>query len=159
MPASLITRLPGATTSVPLLGGGTLTATDRRTEYLRRISQQSKRLRGQYAPNANYDAAKKGRQDALEVMLKRGIIPIHVMDGAVTLHANVQAYPSRRASADTVTVVSGAYSKAFAMPAATASAVGPNADDATLAATGVTDFTATDSIDAAATGAARATVT
>ena len=137
MPASLISRLP----------------TGRRTEVLLKLSANSKRLRGRYAPNANFTAAQKGRQDTLQAMLNRGIIPIHVMDGAVTLHAWVQGYPGARASADTVTVTStnGPYSKAFAYPS--------NADDATLAATGVTDFAATDSIDAAATGAARATIT
>lgn len=151
MPNSLITRLPGQATSVPLLGGGTLTATDRRTEYLRRISQQSKRLRGRQAPNADFAATAKGRQDALQSLVKRGIIPIHVMDGAATLHANVQAYPALR-GAETVTVAStnGPYSKVFANPS--------NADDATLASTGQTDFTATSSVDASATGMARATI-
>ena len=158
MPASLITRLSNKSTSVVLAAGETFTATDRRTEYLRRISQQTKRLRGQYAPNANYDATKKGRQDSLEVLCKRGIIPIHVMDAAVTLHANVQAYPSRRAGPETLTVTPGGAAGVF-LGGATASFVNPNAGDATLGATGVTDFTAVSSLDANATGAARATIT
>jgi hypothetical protein len=158
MPASLITRLPGASTSYTLPGGGTFTATDRRTEMLRKISQVSKRLRGRYMPNTAFDPNVKGRTDALEAIEKRGIIPIHVMDAAVTLHANVQAYPARRAGPETVTVTDGTYTKGF-LGGATATFVNPNADDATLAATGVRDFTATSSLDAAATGAARATIT
>lgn len=136
MPNSLITRLPA----------------DRRTEILRGLSARSKRLRGALYGNSALDIAKKGRIDSLQAMLNRGIIPIHVQPNlATTLHAYVQAYPGARATGDQVTVVSGAYSKAFANPS--------SADDATLAATGVTDFTATDSIDAAAVGAARATIT
>jgi len=151
MPNSLITRLPGQATTYNLPGGGTFTATDRRTEYLRRISAQSRKLRGKYTPNAAFDVAFKGRQDAIQALVKRGILPIHVMDGTVTLHAWVQGYPAIRLGNETVTVVQGAYSKVFAL--------GSNADDAALAATGVTDFTATDSADAAATGMARATIT
>ena len=152
MPNSLITRLPNASTSYTLPGGGTVTAVDRRTEMLRKISAQSRRLRGGIGASAAFDVAKKGRIDSLQAVLNRGIIPIHVLPNpSTTLHAYVQAYPGARATGDTVTVVSGAYSKAFANPS--------NADDATLAATGVTDFTATDSIDASATGIARATIT
>lgn len=155
MPASLITRLSNKSTSVVNAAGETMTATDRRTEYLRRISQQTKRLRGRYMPNSAFDPAVKGRQDSLEVLAKRGIIPIHVMDGAVTLHANVQCYPSRRAGPETLTATPGG---AF-LGGTTASFVNPNAVDATLGATGVTDFTAVSSLDAAAVGAARATIT
>lgn len=136
MPNSLITRLP----------------LDRRTEILRKISRNSQALRGYFRPNSAYDAAKKGRLDSLQALLNRGIIPIHAQQTAptVTLHCAVQAYPTARAGGDTVTVVSGAYSKAFANPS--------NTDDATLAAPGVVDFTATDSLDANATGAARALI-
>lgn len=160
MPYSLATRLPSKDTSVVLLGGETFTAANRRDEFLRRISEQTKRLRGRCPAStmfsASVDAATRGRNDSLEQILKRGIIPIHVIDQpATTLHAWVEAYPNRRSGPDVVTVASsfatGTYSKTFSMVTPAAGTVGPNADDATL--TGLTgvpiavDFTATDSLD------------
>lgn len=146
MPLSLINRLPPGTD-----GGRALARPeeDRRTEYLRKFSANSKRLRGALTGSLQ-DVNKRGRVDSLEAMTLRGIIPIHVhqTNPYVTLHGVVQCYaPNRAPSAETITATPGG---AFVK--------GNPAVDTTFGATGVQDLTAVDSLDTNAQGKARYTI-
>lgn len=130
MPASLITRLPA----------------NRRDEYLRRISLNSRRLRSGYGANGAFDVNLRGRSDALKAVLRRGIIAIPTWQ-QVSMHAWIQAFPAHRnqPTGETVTVDAGP---------TTFNEDGP-AVDVTFGATGQTDIAATSSYDAAATGKTR----
>lgn len=138
MPASLITRLPA----------------DRRTEILRKISANSRPIRGRFAPNTQLDVTKRGRLDSLRAPLTRaGIIPIHVTQapGQASGAAYVHVYADERNGGVAVTVTAPGYSQVF------------GSINNALAASGLTpgtvDFAATCAADPAATGAGRAVIT
>lgn len=131
MPASLITRLPA----------------NRRDEYLRRFSLNSRRLRSGYGANGALDLTKKGRSDTFKAVLSRaGIILIPVWQ-QVSMHGFIQANPAHRnqPTGETITVDAGPTT--FSEDGA--------AVDYTFGATGQTDIAATSSFDAAATGKTR----
>ena len=137
MPASVITRLPA----------------NRRTECLRRISANARRLRQGYGVGGAINANLVGRNDSCEALLTHmGIIPITSFPTAVSLNAAIQAFPARRpAATETVSVIGGTAPVVFAP--------GDPSKLDVFAAGGAQPVTATSSVDAAATGAALVSVT
>lgn len=134
MPASVITRFP----------------VGRRNELLEKISKNARRLRGQaFMGTAGTLTAPVGRQSSFEQLLVRmGVIPIVALPSATSLQGYVQVMPARRpALSEQITVTGGTSAMPFGVGAAltpVAFAAGGNAQP----------LTATDSVDANATGRA-----
>jgi hypothetical protein len=137
VPASAITRLPAA----------------RRNELLERLSRQARRLRGGIGAGGVPDLAKVGRSDALEQLTVRlGVIPVVTIPNPTPGVAYVQAFPADRpAGSEQVSVSGGSAPQGF-LPG---DQLRPVPFDAPA---GTKVLTATDSVDASATGRATTTV-
>jgi len=132
MPASAITRFPA----------------NRRNAILERLSANSRRLRGGIGVAGAIDLTKRGRSSALEQLAVRlGVIPIVTIPTPGTPgNVDVQAFaPRRPAGTETVTVSGGTTPQTF---------VTGDPMKATAATAGTVVLTATDSVDASATGRA-----
>jgi hypothetical protein len=134
MPASVITRFPAS----------------RRNAIMERLSRRCYRLRGQaFMGSAGIPIAPVGRVDALEQLTVRlGIIPLVYIPDPTSLNAYIQAYaPQRPAGTETVVVSGGTAAQNFIKG-------NPLREVAFTGAGTNQPITATDSVDASATGRA-----